>query len=183
MYAEAQWAAHDMKSMEADRCASFRNRLAVFTAAGFGLGLSPVASGTFGTIPGVFIAVLFYRIYSWLLPSAYVLPQLLTAIALTALAVPLCDIAEKHFARKDDGRIVADEFMTFPLCVVGLPLSPAVLVVAFITNRFFDIVKPPPARKLQNIKGGKGIVVDDFISCLYSLAVNHAIFWMLFPYF
>jgi phosphatidylglycerophosphatase A len=38
-----------------------------------------------------------------------------------------------------------------------------------------DIIKPPPARQLQALRGGWGIVADDVMSSLYALAVNHAI--------
>jgi phosphatidylglycerophosphatase A len=90
-------------------------------------------------------------------------------------SVVLCDIAEKHFGNKDDHRIVADEYMTFPLCVIGLPWQdmPWLLLVAFLTHRFFDIVKPFPAWRAQKLRGGVGIAVDDMISSLYALAANH----------
>lgn len=159
------------------------HEMAILAATGFGLGLSPVASGTFGTIPGIFIAIASLKVCGTLPGLAAITAQIVIAVALSVLAIPVCDIAEKHFNSKDDGRIVADEFLTFPVCVIGLPLSPLMIVTAFLTNRIFDIIKPPPARGLQSIRGGKGIVVDDFISCLYSLAVNHAIYWIFLPYF
>ena len=40
-------------------------------------------------------------------------------------------------------------------------------------------MKPPPARGLQRLKGGLGIVVDDAIACVYSLAFNHAAWWLV----
>ena len=92
-------------------------------------------------------------------------------------AVPLCGAAERHYGRKDDGRIVADEYLAFPLAAVGLPpagLHPAWLLVPFLAFRFFDIVKPPPARGLQRLHGGPGIVIDDVIAALYALAASHA---------
>jgi len=148
-------------------------KLALLAACGFGLGLSPFASGTFGTLPGLVLALGF--------PFRDVWIQAVFALFLAALAVPLCGIAEAHFKKKDDGRIVADEYMTFPLCVIGLPIfaHPFLLVVAFITHRVMDILKPFPAGRLQSLKGGLGIVADDFMSGLYALALNHAI-WALY---
>jgi phosphatidylglycerophosphatase A len=96
---------------------------------------------------------------------------------LAAAAVPLCDQAERHFGVKDDHRIVADEYLTFPLCLVGLPWREHlwILAVAFVVNRALDVVKPPPARQAQELAGGLGIVMDDFVTCLYALALNHAL--------
>ena len=145
------------------------NQLGVFLATGFGLGRSPIASGTVGTLPGLLIVAAVWPMgLAWQLAAALVLPL---------LAVPLCDIAERHFGKKDDGRIVADEYLTFPIAMVGLPLAPWVVAMAFASSRCFDIVKPPPARALQRLHGGVGIVIDDVLASLYSLAFNQAVYW------
>jgi phosphatidylglycerophosphatase A len=106
--------------------------------------------------------------------------QIALAVVLALIAVPICGVAEEYSARKDDGRIVADEYLTFPLCVLGLPwpAHPWLLAVAFVTNRLLDIVKPPPARQAQALHGGLGIVLDDTVSSLYALALNHII-WLV----
>ena len=52
-------------------------------------------------------------------------------------------------------------------------------VVFFCVVRFVDIVKPWPCRGLQALPGGRGVVADDFVANLYSLAVNWAIAAML----
>jgi len=144
----------------------------VLLATGAGLGYSPVASGTFGTLPGLLIVSALWHLGLTV--------QILACIVLAVLAVPLCEAAEDYFGGKDDGRIVADEFMTFPICMVGLPLNPWVLVMAFMTNRLFDILKPPPARSLQDLHGGFGIVIDDVFSSFYSLLANHLIYgWLV----
>ena len=150
--------------------ADIKTRAAVFGATGFGLGYCPVASGTVGTLPGVLIAVL-------MAPLA-VPAQVVVAAALALAAIPLCDVAERHFGRKDDGRIVADEYLTFPLTLIGLPREPWVIAMAFVTARAFDVIKPPPARQLQRLPGGLGVVVDDVFSSLYSLAANWLLYWL-----
>jgi phosphatidylglycerophosphatase A len=143
-------------------------RLAVVLATGFGLGMSPVASGTVGTLPGILIVIAVWpHGLAW---------QLVAAILLPLLAIPICHRAEQVFGTKDDGRIVADEYLTFPITLIGLPLAPWVMAMAFITARIFDIVKPPPARRLQDLHGGLGIVIDDVFASLYSLALNHLIY-------
>lgn len=144
-------------------------------ATGAGLGYAPVASGTFGTLPGLLLMLALAPLWA----GAHLWPyQVLAALFLAALAIPVCGAAERHFQRKDDGRIVADEYLTFPIGLLGLPLTPAVLVLAFLTNRAMDILKPPPARQLQALHGGLGIVIDDCIAAAYSLLLNHLI-WRL----
>ncbi|MBM4148732.1 MAG: phosphatidylglycerophosphatase A [Lentisphaerae bacterium] len=148
-------------------------RLSVILATGFGLGYFPVASGTVGTLPGVLIALAAARLPAW--------QQAAIAAALAAIAIPVCGAAETVLGRKDDGRIVADEYVTFPLCVIGLPIAahPWLLVPAFLFHRVFDILKPFPARRIQALKGGWGVVLDDVSSGLYALAANHALWWMV----
>lgn len=103
------------------QCAASRHsrsrRAIAFMATGFGLGYSPVASGTVGSLWGV---VIVGGMAAWGFPLWL---YLAACIGLSALAVPICDIAEGVFGGKDDGRIVADEFMTFPICMIGLPVS------------------------------------------------------------
>jgi len=98
---------------------------------------------------------------------------------LALAAIPICSAGEKHFGTKDPHPVVADEYLTFPLCVIGLPPEPWIFAVAFVTNRIMDILKPFPARQLQRLPGGLGITIDDVFSSLYSLAVNWAIYWVV----
>lgn len=147
----------------------------VILATGFGLGLSPVASGTFGTLLGI---PLTYLLFS-MVPGSWII-QLVIALALVAVSVPVCDKAEKALGgKKDDGRIVADEYLTVPLTMVGLPLQPEIFVMAFLTHRVLDIIKPPPARGLQRLPGGLGITIDDAISSAYACGLNWALYLFL----
>ncbi len=145
----------------------------VIFATGFGLGLSPVASGTFGTLLGI---PLVWALFSW---QTDPLVQSVIAALLVMIAIPICDKAEPALGgKKDDGRIVADEYLTLPIVMIGLPLTPVMFLVGFLTHRILDILKPPPARGLQRLNGGLGIVIDDAISSIYALGVN----WLLYLY-
>lgn len=143
-------------------------RLALFVATGFGLGLvAPVAPGTFGSFPGVLFAYFTTTLPVWL--------QIVVCTALTVAAVPFCEVAERRLGVKDDGRIVADEWMLYPIALIGIPLAELPwwsMIVFFSIIRAVDIVKPWPCRKLQALPGGRGIVIDDFFANLYALAVN-----------
>ena len=151
-------------------------RFCVFVASGFGLGLvAPFAPGTFGSLPGVALAYAVCALPLWL--------QIVACLGFALLAIPFCDVAEKALGIKDDGRITADEWMLYPIALVGIPLASLPwwsMVVFFCVIRIVDIVKPWPARQLQSIRGGLGIVVDDFFANLYSLAVNWLIVAILF---
>ena len=151
-------------------------RFCVFVASGFGLGLvAPFAPGTLGSLPGVALAYAVCALPLWL--------QIVACLGFALLAIPFCDVAEKALGIKDDGRITADEWMLYPIALVGIPLASLPwwsMVVFFCVIRIVDIVKPWPARQLQSVHGGLGIVVDDFFANLYSLAVNWLIVATLF---
>jgi len=151
-------------------------KLSLLLATGFGIGLlAPVAPGTIGSLPGVALAYAMALLPVWL--------QAAVALALAALAVPICGSAEKTLGIKDDGRICADEWMLFPIAVVGIPLLDLPwwsMVVFFCVVRLIDILKPWPCRSLQAIPGGMGIVIDDFFANVYSLVFNWILFCLLF---
>ena len=146
-------------------------KFAFLLATGFGIGLfAPFAPGTFGSAPGVALAYAFAC-----LPPYLQIPACLVA---TLLAIPCCGIAERKLGIKDDGRIVADEWMLFPIAFVGLPLFELAwwqMAIMFCVVRAVDILKPWPCRGLQSIPGGRGIVIDDFFANLYSLGINWAL--------
>ena len=152
-----------------------KKKLTLLLASGFGIGLvAPFAPGTFGSLPGLVLAYGVTMLPLWL--------QIPLCTLLIILAVPICDAAEKILGIKDDGRISADEWMLFPLAVIGLPLAGLPwweVALFFMVVRFVDIVKPYPCRRLQSIPGGRGIVVDDFVANLYSLAINWAIYGIM----
>ena len=151
-------------------------KLSLLLATGFGIGLfAPVAPGTIGSLPGVALAYAMALLPVWL--------QVVIALALAALAVPICGSAEKTLGIKDDGRICADEWMLFPIAVVGIPLLDLPwwsMAVFFCVVRLIDILKPWPCRRLQSVPGGLGIVIDDFFANVYSLVLNWILFSLLF---
>ena len=162
-------------SMMKDNWSGF-DRFCLFVATGFGIGLAvPFAPGTFGSAAGVALAYATTRLPLW--------AQLPACLGLTLLAIPFCDVAERLLGIKDDGRITADEWMLFPLAVIGLPLASLpwwAMAVFFAVVRAVDILKPWPCRPLQSIPGGRGIVIDDFVANLYSLAINWALYLLFF---
>lgn len=131
----------------------------------FGLGLSPVLAGLAGSLAGVLLVLLIRR---WPLRR-----QILTTLLLAFLAVPVADAAEREFAAHDDGRIVIDEAVAFPVATLGVTTAghPALLAAAFVAYRIFDMVKPPPVNLVESVPGGLGIVLDDVTAALYALLI------------
>lgn len=144
------------------------NSLIKWIAVGFGTGWSPVIPGTVGTLVGLPLAWGVMHLHDFRV-------QIVVCVLLTLLAVPLCGRAEQMIGGKDPGCIVADEYLTLPIVVIGL-YSPWALASGFVLHRVFDITKPPPIRQLQHIHGGFGIVVDDFLAALIALGINHLAF-------
>lgn len=146
-------------------------------ASGFGLGYSPVASGTVGSAWGVLIVL--GLAWADLSLAAYIA----VCIFFVLICIPICHVAEGVYRTKDDGRIVADEYLTFPICMIGL--TPYIftywwlLPMAFVSCRIFDILKLPPARQLERVPGGAGITLDDLFASLYSLVANWVAFHWL----
>ena len=130
------------------------------------LGLSPVAPGTAGTLGGVILAWLLARTQNYLFWS------LVACFVLYAVGRSLGAWAEAYAGGKDPGFFVIDEVIGYLLtCLWTGGPSPLALTVAFFLFRFLDVVKPPPARALERMGGGDGILLDDVMAGLYGLAV------------
>ncbi len=150
-------------------------KLLAFAGTGFGLGYSPFAPGTVGCLLGLPLAW-------WSNTQFGISGQILVALICALIAVPLSQAVEDVVGSKDPKQCVADEYLTFPICMIGLPVwgqpdGLVVMVFAFLTNRFFDIMKFWPANGLQRLTGGVGIVIDDVFATIYALGVNHAAYW------
>jgi phosphatidylglycerophosphatase A len=130
------------------------------------LGCSPFAPGTVGTLGGVLIA--------WLLKDAPYFPLwvALACVALYAISQPLGHWSEVYAGRKDPGIFVVDEVIGY-LITVAWARGPSLLAlaVAFFVFRFFDITKPPPARRMEKIPGGHGILLDDVVAGVWGLVL------------
>jgi len=139
-------------------------RFALFLASNAGLGYSPVAPGTVGTLAGI--------------PVFYLLAPLpaplfaLTWVGLLFLAFWAAGTAGRIYGVVDDGRIVIDELVGYLVTVAFLPFSWTTAALGFLLFRFFDITKIPPARWFdQKLKNGYGVVLDDVVAGVYGAIV------------
>lgn len=155
----------------------------------FGLGHMRPASGTWGSMPPVALAAVLMLAGLGPLdtPLAYYGVLALTFVVFCWACVAHGDRAEARFGGKDPSEVVADETagMTIPLIAIpwaGLETWPktfATLALCFVAFRVMDIIKPPPARGLQRIPGGWGILIDDLLAGVYAAAAVNLFVLML----
>lgn len=69
---------------------------------------------------------------------------------------------------EDPKQVVVDEGVGFLFAVAFLPPSAGIIIAGFFIFRVFDIVKPPPARQLEALPKGWGIVADDVVAGVYT---------------
>jgi phosphatidylglycerophosphatase A len=70
--------------------------------------------------------------------------------------------------KKDPGLVVVDEVAGQWVTLIALPFTPTTALVGFLLFRVMDIVKPWPARALERLPGGLGIMADDLAAGIYA---------------
>ena len=140
---------------------NFFNKL---LGSGFYTGYIPVASGTFGSLAGLII----YYIPGFENP-AVIIPAI---IVFSLYGIYVGTEFEKVYG-KDPAECTIDEIVGMWISLLFLPKILWVSALVFLLWRLFDIVKPFPARRLERLEGGLGIMIDDIISSIYVLLLVH----------
>jgi len=139
---------------------------AYFVAFGFGVGLLRPGSGTWGSI----LALLMWPFMSVLLPWSWLGIFILALFVLGCVATGR---ASKSLGVEDHVGIVWDEMVAVWSLCWALPQHWAILLIAFVLFRSFDVMKPFPIRKMDDVlKGGLGIMLDDVMAALYAWLVT-----------
>ncbi len=133
---------------------------------GFYTGYIPFASGTFGSL----VALLIYWIPGFENPFI----MFLAIVVLIAYGIYVGNKFDIKYG-KDPAECTVDEMVGQWIALLFVPKTVILSVVVFFVWRFFDIVKPYPARNLEYLPGGLGIMIDDVVSGFYSLIVIHLI--------
>ena len=138
------------------------DRWALFTLSVGRLGFLPLVPGTFGSLAGLGIALLVPG-GSWHLGIA------IGVVVSSALTVALGPAAARAAGRKDPPQVVMDEVAGMMLALLPVPAPSAVeAAAAFLLFRAFDILKPFPARQLERLPGGWGILLDDLAAGVWA---------------
>jgi phosphatidylglycerophosphatase A len=134
----------------------------------FGAGLMKPGPGTWGSAAA---ALLWFALgmrfsviqMSWL--------TALAAGAATVVGVAASTRVERESGRTDPGFVVIDEVAGQWIALIHSHWGLGPLLAAFLSFRIFDILKPWPARRLETLPGGRGIMFDDLAAGVYALLV------------
>lgn len=143
----------------------------------FGLGFGPVAPGTWGSLPPAVVFALMCHFNA----TAFVISAVMVLLVMAGSVVcvkftPSIIVAT---GKKDPGEIVADEFagqaLTFSLAIPFLSADSidgsglwAATLLGFFLFRLFDVLKPWPIRKLEQLPEGWGVLLDDLLAAVYA---------------
>jgi phosphatidylglycerophosphatase A len=151
-----------------------------------GVGYLPLAPGTWGSLVGIglnalvraaLMKVMFdaapeFQFNLFHLFYAIVALEILFVAALSILGVWAGSRTEKLSAVKDPRKVVIDEVAGQYIALLPVPFMIDAawwsVILAFILFRFFDIVKPYPARRLESLESGLGIMADDIVAGVYA---------------
>ena len=139
---------------------SFVDAVSTVVATGLGLGYSPIAPGTFGAALGVGLFALARHWPLW----AHLVGVAILFFGGTAAAHRLA----ARMGKKDPGRAVIDEVAGMWVSLLLLPFGVRTALIAFIAFRITDTLKPWPARQMEGLPGGWGIMADDMMAGVYA---------------
>jgi phosphatidylglycerophosphatase A len=149
-----------------------------------GVGYLPLAPGTWGSLVAVAFYLLLHAVWfphtdipRGTFVRSYLAVQVLIILAVTITGTWAASRTERVLKIKDPGKVVIDEVagQLIALLAVGGGLWHAAdvisVIAAFLLFRFFDIVKPYPARKFESLHGGLGIMADDLVAGAYAAII------------
>ncbi len=148
---------------------SLQEQASRLLATGFGTGFLWPAPGTWGSLLGVALFVLFLAPLDWRW-------QLAASIGLTILGTIAAEIAALELEGDDPSSIVVDEWAGMWLSMVAIQGASG-WMLAFFLFRTFDILKPFPARRFERLQGGVGIMADDVVAAGYTQVAVYAALW------
>jgi len=147
-----------------------KNQLAELVSTFFYAGYFPFAPGTFGSLIALIII--------WFLIPCFFYILAPISIGLFFLSVWSATRAEETFG-KDGSPIVIDEVTGMVISLIFVPEDIKYFVGAFLLFRLFDIIKLPPARRMERLKGGWGVTLDDVIAGIYANLSLHLIIYFV----
>lgn len=163
-----------------------KNFLKLFLVTGFFSGYLPFFPGTAGTIVGMIFVILLnpfpYFYYG------FTIMVIITGLILSKWAETELHSKEKSYKsgssillrgiwkqkKEKDGvidpqEVVIDEIAGVLVAMLCLPVYDLKIIVAgFVLFRIFDIIKPFPIHRLEKIRNGWGIMLDDIVAGIYT---------------
>ena len=146
-------------------------RLAVFLATVGYCGYFPVAPGTVGSAAGL----VFYLLVWWAQSPVF---EVSLILVLFGAGVWAGTTSERYFGGIDPGPIVLDEVVGMLITLAFIPVSLSGALIGFLLFRVFDVIKPFPAGRLENLHGGFGVMADDAMAAIYANIVLRLIAYL-----
>lgn len=141
-----------------------------FIAFGFGSGLLPYAPGTWGTVAGILLYML------WPISSLWV--YLAFLLIIFAIGVVVSEKVTQDLGEQDYPGIVWDEVVGYWVTMFAVPRSWIWMGLGFVLFRMLDIWKPRPIRDIDaHLHGGWGIMLDDVLAGVMACVIMHLIVW------
>ena len=127
-----------------------------------GIGYTPKGGGT---VAAVACCIVWF--FAWRSGNGLLWPQLLLTIGITGIGVWAAGKMEPEWG-EDSYRIVIDEAAGMCLTLCGIPNRWPYVLIGLVLFRFFDIAKPLYIRRMEQINGGWGVMMDDMLAGLYA---------------
>lgn len=150
------------------------DRIKKLLITGLGGGYFPIAPGTVGSavVAGLFLLTAMLSGGDWRVVNGMLAVVL---VASCIICVVLGPFTERAFGKKDPGQCVIDEWAGQAVALIAAPMGDGsmrslliVTAIGFFAFRFFDILKPPPARQMEKLPKGWGVLCDDLAAGVYA---------------
>ena len=142
-----------------------------FELAATSLGIGYIGKGA-GTVAAVACCICWY--FAW--AGGY--PPAILSVIITVLIILLGIWAGNKVEPlwgKDHQRVVIDEVAGMCIALLFIPVSLKYVLTALILFRFFDITKPLLIKKMEDLPGGWGVMMDDVLAGVYANVLLQAV--------
>jgi phosphatidylglycerophosphatase A len=144
------------------------------TSTFFGAGLMKPAPGTWGSVAALALWIALGR-WGGLSALQLAMVTAVASLAVLAIGIPAASIVERESDGTDPGHVVIDEVCGQWIALIACPMGWKHFLLALLLFRAFDILKPWPARQLEGLPRGWGIMFDDVAAGLYALLAGRII--------
>lgn len=128
-----------------------------------GLGHFPLS----GTVASAVTALMWF-----MLPPVSLATHLATILSVALLGLYATHYYLKSHSEIDPREVVIDEVLGMLIALLWAPHSWPAFLTSFVLFRFFDIAKPFPINRCEQLPGAWGVLIDDVVAGILALAVR-----------
>lgn len=141
---------------------------ATLIATFFNIGYGRPGPGTWASVATV---LLWFGIARYAASDIRLILSIVTSLVVTLIGIPAATRMARALGQGDPSVVVIDEVAGQMIALIGASLDWKSMLAALILFRAFDIAKPFPLRRLEHLREGLGIMLDDVGAGLYALAL------------